>query len=352
MTTPSHPLLIRMTKRALIPLALLALFGASSARAATLSSDTTAILSGTSSLLAPLPAPVSDSASGPSAVDQTGRFVAFTSSSDGLSNDDNDGVENVYVKDRLTGAVTLASRGAGPNGAAATQNCNEAAISRNGSTVAFVCDGPLDPADSNGKRDVYVRALSTGDTFLVSRASGAGAVGDGDSEVPVLSADGTIVAFESDSNNFGGTTDSSTQVYARRVSLQGATVFVSRGNGEGGNLPDGASRNPSISDDGNRVAFESLATNLVADATGAGSDVFVRQLDGGLTKLESRAAGPKGAPANGPSSHPQISGDGAVVVLQSEATNLVPRWTRPRTTTSTSARSSRTAFCSSTRWPA
>jgi hypothetical protein len=119
----------------------------------------------------------------------------------------------------------------------------------------------------------------------------------------VLSEDGSTVAFESDANNLGGTTDSSTQIYAGSVVAQGATVLVSRGDGEAGKLPDASSQKPSISDDGNLVAFESQAGNLVADATGPGSDVFVRTIEGGKTKLESRAAGPTGAAANGESSN-------------------------------------------------
>src|SRR5919204_1395289 len=145
-----------MIRRTLISLALLALFGASSASAASLSANSTFILSGTSSLLAPLPAPVSDSLGGPESVDQTGRLVAFASRSDGLSGEDDDAVTNVYVKDRLTGAVTLVSRRTGANGAPADQNCDQPAISDDGTRVAFVCEGPLDPADTNDKRDVYV----------------------------------------------------------------------------------------------------------------------------------------------------------------------------------------------------
>src|SRR5262245_22422609 len=95
----------------------LALIGVAGADAATLNPDSTVILSGAPSLLAPLPAPVGYTAAGPNSVDQTGRFVAFSSASDGLSPDDNDGVGNIYVKDRVTGAVTLVSRRSGANGA-------------------------------------------------------------------------------------------------------------------------------------------------------------------------------------------------------------------------------------------
>src|SRR3954462_13074612 len=91
----------------------LATLAASDAGAASLPVDTTAILSGDASLLAPLPAPVADSAAAQQSMSQDGRFVAFVSSSDGLSADDDDRVENVYVEDRSTGTVTLASRRTG-----------------------------------------------------------------------------------------------------------------------------------------------------------------------------------------------------------------------------------------------
>jgi Tol biopolymer transport system component len=308
-----------------ISLIALVLIGAAGARAATLQTDSTVILSGTPSLLAPLPAPVGFSVGGPNSVDQTGRFVAFASQSDALSAEDNDGVDNVYVKDRVTGAVTLVSRGSGANGAPATQNCDDPAISDNGNRVAFTCDGPLDAADDNDVQDVYVRDLTTNETILVSRATALGTAGDGDSDSPALSEDGSVVTFESEANNLGGTTDDSTQIYRRVISATPAanvTLLVSRGDGAAGKLPDASSQLPSISDDGDRVAFQSNASNLVADTVQPVTNVYVRQVSTGKTLLESRAAGPNGAPVNGDTTHVQISGDGAVVVFQTTATNL------------------------------
>src|SRR5438876_3654053 len=121
-----------MTKLALTLLSALALVGATSAEAATLPANSTTILSGTTSLLAPLSAPVSDSFNGPQSTDQTGRFVAFASDSDGISTQDNDAVENVYVKDRAIGVVTLVSRRTGVLGAPADANCSYPAISDDG----------------------------------------------------------------------------------------------------------------------------------------------------------------------------------------------------------------------------
>src|SRR4051794_27376793 len=107
------------------------------AAAATLPADTTAILSGNASLLAPLPAPVADSIAAEQSMSQDGRFAAYVSTSDGLSAEDDDRIENVYVEDRTTGAVTLASRRSGTTGPAADAGCREPAISDDGRWVAF-----------------------------------------------------------------------------------------------------------------------------------------------------------------------------------------------------------------------
>ena len=165
---PGMRLVIRSTAAIV---ACLALFQAASASAATLPEGTTAILSGNTLLSAPLPAPVTSSETKSGAVSQNGRFVAFQSQSDGLYDGDDDRVSNVYVRDRLTGVIILASRATGAGGEPSHSYCYQPAISDDGSRVAFTCDGPLDPADTNAPAsDVYVRGLSSSTTHLVSRA--------------------------------------------------------------------------------------------------------------------------------------------------------------------------------------
>ena len=122
-------------------------------------------------------------------------------------------------------------------------------------------------------------------------------MGDGDSDSPALSQDGSVVAFASDSGNLGGPATGDTEVYRSTVSLTGApptqtTALVSRPDGATADMPDGSSDTPSISDDGNEVAFESEATNLVADDNNNSRDAFVRQLPA-KTLLVSRATGEK-----------------------------------------------------------
>ena len=302
-----------------LPLALLvvALIAVPSAAAATLPADSTAILSGQASLLGQLPAPRGNSFANQGSVSKNGRFVAFGADSDGLSNEDDDNVFNIYVKDRVTGAVTLVSRATGASGAPSTSDSFQPAISDDGTHVAFVTSALLDPADGNDHGDVYVRDLVHGTTELVSRASGAGgAVANEFADGPSLNADGTKVAFETPASNLSGTAQPA--VYVRNLQTQ-STTLVSVADNE--DLPNADSAAPSISNDGNLVAFSSRASNLVSGDNNGVGDVFVRNISGGTTELVSRTSA--GALATGGDSFsPSISGNGNVVAFGSQATNL------------------------------
>jgi Tol biopolymer transport system component len=307
-----------VTRLALALLAL-GLFVSPAAEAATLPADSTAILSGQPSLLGQLPAPRNLSFANDDSVSTDGRFVAFQSNSDGLSAEDDDNVINVYVKDRVTGTVTFVSRATGANGAPTSRDSFEPAISDDGTHVAFVTSDSLDPADGNDHGDVYVRDLVHNTTELVSRATGAdGAAANQFADDPSLSADGTRVAFETAATNLSGTAQPA--VYVRNLQAD-TTTLVSLADNE--TLPNGDSAAPSISNDGNLVAFSSRASNLVSGDNNGVSDVFVRNISGGTTDLVSRASG--GAIGNGDSFTPSISGNGNVVAFESNATNLDAR---------------------------
>jgi Tol biopolymer transport system component len=83
---------------------------------------------------------------------------------------------------------------------------------------------------------------------------------------------------------------------------------------------------PSISADGQFVAFASKSTNLHPDDPDLQSDIFVRDLRTGRTILASRATdgATPGAKANDDCFNPKISADGRFVVFDSLATNLHP----------------------------
>ena len=78
---------------------------------------------------------------------------------------------------------------------------------------------------------------------------------------------------------------------------------------------------PRVSDDGQWVAFLSDASNLDPADTGAHRNAFRRDMAAGTT--ERLTTGLNGA-ANGDTGHIDMSADGSMVALASEATNLVP----------------------------
>lgn len=144
---------------------------------------------------------------------------------------------------------------------------------------------------------------------------------DGPSFAPSMSADGRYVAFWSNATNLGGTPDTNglSDVYVRDMATtttQRASVAV------GGGQSNGVSREPAMSRDGSTVAFTSLASNLVGGPDSGFNDVFVRHLDHQQTLRASTTH--DGSVADGASSWPAVNTNGDKVVFQSDASQLVP----------------------------
>ena len=102
----------------------------------------------------------------------------------------------------------------------------------------------------------------------------------------------------------------------RRRTLRGASPGASAGGDS-----DGPSYHPAISGDGRYVAFVSEASNLTRDSSSRAAQIFVHDLVTGITELVSRT--PNGRPANGASLRPALSHDGSRVAFQSLACNLI-----------------------------
>jgi len=90
---------------------------------------------------------------------------------------------------------------------------------------------------------------------------------------------------------------------------------------QGGAVADGFSIAPKISADGRHVTFWSEASNLVANDANGTSDVFVRNLAADVTERVSVAG--HGAEANDGSFSPPMTPNGRDVAFLSQASNLV-----------------------------
>jgi Tol biopolymer transport system component len=105
----------------------------------------------------------------------------------------------VFVKDLKTGKVTLVSTDA--NGVQGDGDSDLNAISADGRFVVFSSIASnLVPDDTNNSFDVFVKDLKTGNITLVS-ADAAGNEGDNASGSPTISADGSVVVFDSSASN-------------------------------------------------------------------------------------------------------------------------------------------------------
>lgn len=192
-------------------------------------------------------------------------------------------------------------------------------ISDDGRYVAFSSSASnLVAGDTNGVADVFVRDRVSGVTVRVSVASD-GTQANGGSAEAAISADGRHVAFRSFATNLvAGDTNGRAEVFVHDLD-SGITERVSVANT--GAQSDRESDRPSISADGRYVAFESHATNLVASDTNDFNDVFVRDRVGDTTvRVNVSSAGVEGNQFSG---YPSISADGRVVSFQSNASNLV-----------------------------
>jgi Tol biopolymer transport system component len=252
------------------------------------------------------------------AVSCDGRYVAFTSSATNLVVGDDNQFSDVFVRDRVLGETTRAS--VASDGTEANDRSYSPTISCDGHYVAFYSYADnLVGDDDNDVPDVFLRDRVLNETIRVSLGL-AGAEADGYSSSPAISADGNHVAFESRATNLIlGDDNGRGDVFVYDVST-GDIVRVSVDSD--GNQVYGSSDDPVISADGRYVAFISYASDLVPNDTNGQEDLFLHDRLEGVTIRVNVAS--DGTQANYWTSDPAISGDGSHVGFYTEADSLVP----------------------------
>jgi Tol biopolymer transport system component len=240
---------------------------------------------------------VNDSTIGTHALSADGRFVVFTSGSDLLLPGDENTATNVYRLDRSNGTivqVNTTADGAQPN---LTSTSNAASISADGRFVEFSSNATnlVGGAPAFG---IYVKDLQTGAIELASRATGANGAPATSPRLAVISGDGRHVAFTASGPLHADNADgpmSNTDAYVRALDA-GTThmVSVTGAGAEAGGVSSSAP--PDIDFSGDVVAFITSAQIDPTDDTG-GLDAYVRTGIGGIerTLLASFATGQSSA---------------------------------------------------------
>jgi Tol biopolymer transport system component len=254
-----------------------------------------------------------------SSVSEDGRYVCYWSDATNLVIGDTNGARDVFVRDRQAGhTIRVSTNAAG--GQATGPSSGRGRIAGAGPWVLFSSTASnLVAGDTNGAEDVFAKHLETGAIERISTAAG-GAQANGDSIYPSASSDGRYVAFVSFASNLvTGDTNDVVDIFIkdretgeiRRVSLAW----------NGAQAASGCS-SPILSADGSTIAFVSSASNLVPGDFNGKTDTFVVYLPNGeIRRASVRGDGTEG---NGETYSPGLSADGALLVFMSYVPDLLP----------------------------
>jgi Tol biopolymer transport system component len=202
------------------------------------------------------------------------------------------------------------------------------AFAPSGKALVFTSDEDRgDLGDSNGTTDVYrveieptgieVRCVSC--RAIEANGSESTEPSNGPSTNPVLSADGSWVAWETGASNpVRGTPDPNPglDIMIRNM-ITGTIQRVGQNQGGLGNAGD--NRKPQLDYSGRKLVFQSNRS-LRPNAPGARNDAYY--LDLAQNRLEQISVDALGGQVNGPSFEPTLSGDGRKIAFTSDATNF------------------------------
>ena len=131
-------------------------------------------------------------------------------------------------------------------------------LSADGRWIVVETPQALAAGDTNGLRDVYVLDRASGATLLAS-VNALGTSGNGESQRGRISDDGRYVVFQSAATNLIGLDSNGSNDVFRKDLVTGALVRVSNA---GAIAANGSSQWPDVSADGRYVVYRSSATNL------------------------------------------------------------------------------------------
>lgn len=257
---------------------------------------------------------------------ETGQFIAYTSQAVGLVPDTEADYwslsAQVYVRDVIAQSTQRVS--IDMDSTYADDAAYTPSISGDGQRIAFV-SGASNLSDfPSGSPQIYLRDLALATTTLVSLNSTGDAAGDNYSESPRMSFDGSHIAFVSYSSDLDATATIGS--YGQNVFLwtNGSTTLVSKPDGETESANMG-SFSPEISDAGAVVVFDSNATNLsstIVDINGSTADIFA--YDGtSVGPVSYKSLGVFTASSGVNSSRYDMSNSGQLIAFVSNAVGLL-----------------------------
>lgn len=266
-------------------------------------------------------APLESGSRGNPKISTTGRFVVFDSwISNIISGEWGSQVYQMDLQSRTLSLTSLTGLAAADQGNRGSYNPQ---ITPDKHFAVFECASSNLIADtSRTVVQICRKDLQTGAIALVSSTDGTSATeANGQSDNPQISADGRFVVFSSGSSNLVAGS-SGLQIYLKDLQTEEITI-VSSIDGTASQQGDLWTMSPQITPDGRFVVFLSNSSNLIANESSSGWQIYRKELPNGPITLVSSIDGTVANEANDQSYAPQITADGRFVVFYSHATNLV-----------------------------
>lgn len=260
-----------------------------------------------------------------------GRHVTFSSSATNLvaGQADANRATDVFTYDRTTGANLLVSHTPGTTTTTGNSGAIFPALSADGAYISFQSTAAnLVAQDLNNLEDIFLWDRANGTNTLVTRSATplASASANGRSYGSRPSADGNVIVFTSLATDLVEEQNSPTEgnvfLFDRLTETMRLMSHVPGASATGG---DGQSYLPLPSANGAYIAFNTQATDLVAQDNNGSGDVFIHDRAADANTVASgRSSGADSITPNGHSSAARASADGRFVVFASEGTNFFP----------------------------
>ncbi|MBI3230277.1 MAG: DUF4214 domain-containing protein [Burkholderiales bacterium] len=199
-------------------------------------------------------------------------------------------------------------------------------ISDDGRYLAFISTlDPNNPTAANAtstQSGIFIKDMQGGVRFVQDLGE------EGLYRDLALSGNGGVIAFASTASNLVPNSPPASgwvsgikppEILLKNWQTGALQLASSSANGSAAN---GFCNSPTLTLDGNVVAFSSIASNLVASDSNGTGDVFVKNMQTGQITIASTAS--DGTQGNRSSDFGKISDDGRYCAFESAATNLIP----------------------------
>jgi Tol biopolymer transport system component len=239
----------------------------------------------------------------------TGRYVAFASTATNLDDTTGDipNTPDLFLRDLVEQRTVRLTQAKG---------ISFLDISAEGDRIVLLTTSPLVPEDTNGLADVYALSWTLGHESLRLITPSA----NGASQTPRIAADGRTIVFVSIASNLvAGDTNGLPDLFAADWETGALTRLLPAMGGTSGNAGPGPI---SLSGDARFVAFGTPADNIVPGDQPGTIDLFVFDRVSGTTVLI--GASSSGIAANNAANNGSLSIDGHRIAFPSMASNLVP----------------------------